>query len=268
MLPGGSPLFGIGTSLGTIGFINAAFELKNQIDQKIFNEPDTIFIAGGTVGTAAGLVAGCKLFNLKSKVHIVMVTPSITSNPSAVKRNANKAIKYLRKKDKSIPKIKINEDDFIFVTGYLGSGYGTKTLRGQYAVDKVYELEGYQKDFILETTYTGKTMAAMLDYLKQEENKNKTVLFWNTYNSNDLDKYLKETDFQYKKLPKKFHKFFEDLKFQCWQITNCPEDIKKNCPAYMNHEYRFWKITNCSLDKQTQKKAIKQLKNVIKLEDA
>ena len=33
MFPGGSPLFGIGSSLGSIGFVNAAFELKIQIDQ-------------------------------------------------------------------------------------------------------------------------------------------------------------------------------------------------------------------------------------------
>ncbi|MCK4381615.1 MAG: pyridoxal-phosphate dependent enzyme [Candidatus Lokiarchaeota archaeon] len=268
MFPGGSPLFGIGTSLGTIGFVNAAFELKNQIDQTIIREPDIIFVAGGTVGTAAGLVAGCKLLGLKLKVHIVAVSTSLTSNPSAVKRNANKAIKYLRKKDKSIPNIKINEEDFVFITGYLGSGYGIKTLRGQNAVDKVFELEGCKRDFKLETTYTGKAMAAMFDYLKQEENKNKTILFWNTYNSNDLDKYLKETNFQYKKLPRKFHKFYEESKFQCWQITNCPEDIKKSCPAYLNHEYRFWKITDCLLDEQKQRKALEVLKSVIKLEDA
>ncbi len=267
MFPGGSPLFGIGTSLGTFGFVNAAFELKNQIDQAIIPEPDTIFVAGGTIGTAAGLVAGCKLLGLKLKVHVVAVSTSLTANPSAVKRTANKALKYLRKKDNSIPNIKIIEDDFVFITDYLGSGYGIKTLRSQNAVDKVVELEGKKKDFKLETTYTGKAMAACLDYLKKQENKNKTVLFWNTYNSNDLDKYLKETNFDYKKLPEKFHRFYEETKFQCWQITNCPDDIKKNCPAYLNHEYRFWKITDCVLDEKNQRKAFEELEKVIKLDD-
>jgi hypothetical protein len=111
-------------------------------------------------------------------------------------------------------------------------------------------------------------MAGMLDFLEKEENKSKIVLFWNTYNSNDLDKYLKETDFQYKTLPKKFHKFYEESKFQCWQITNCSEDLKKSCPAYLNHEYRFWKITDCMLDEQKQRKALEELKSMIKLEDA
>jgi D-cysteine desulfhydrase len=265
MFPGGSPLFGIGSSLGTIGFINAAFELKEQIDQNIIPDPDIIFIAGGSVGTAAGLIAGCKILGLKAKVHVVAVYTKLTSNPSAVKRNANKAIRYLRKRDTTIPKIKVYENDFVFINGYLGSGYGTKTVRGQHVIDKVHE---YKRGFKLETTYTGKTMAAMFEYLKQEENSNKNFLFWNTYNSNDLDNYLKKTEFKYDKLPKKFHKFFQDIKFQCWQIINCPENIKISCPAFLNHEYRFWKVTDCQLEEEKQDKAFKELKNLIKLEDA
>jgi D-cysteine desulfhydrase len=267
LLPGGSPLFGMGSPLGCVGFVNALFELKEQIDQNLIPEPDMIFIPGGTIGTASGLIAGCKICGLKTKVHVVAVATSLTSNPSAVKRSANKAIKYLRKKDKTIPKLKVNEEDFVFITDYLGSNYGIKTLRGQNAVDKVHELEGKKRGFKLETTYTGKTMAAMFDYLKQEVSKNKTFLFWNTYNSNDLDKYLKKMDFNYKKLPKKFHKFYENEKFQCWQITDCPEDIKRSCPAFLNHEYRFWKITDCKLHEEQQRRAFKYLKDVIKLED-
>lgn len=267
MFPGGSPLFGVGSSLGTIGFVNAAFELKKQIDQNAFREPEAIFIAGGSVGTAAGLIAGCKLLGINSKVHVVAVYTGLISNPSAVMKNANKVIKYLRKRDKTIPNIKVNEDDFVFITGYLGSGYGIKTSRGQNAVDKVFELEGYKRNFKLETTYTGKAMAAMFDYLKQEENKNKTILFWNTYNSNDLVKYLKETNFNYIKLPKKFHKFFKQVKFQCWQIIDCPENIKKSCRAYLNHEYRFWKVTECQLDNKKKRKALDVLQKIITLDE-
>ena len=140
---------------------------------------------------------------LKTKIHVVAVYTSLTSNPSAVMRNANKAIKYLRKFDKSIPEIKVSEDDFEFASGYLGSGYGIKTFRGQTAIDKVMELEGHRKDFKLETTYTGKAMAAMFNYLEKEENKSKKILFWNTYNSNDLDNFVKETNFDKKKSMRK-----------------------------------------------------------------
>ena len=268
IFPGGSPLFGFGTPLGAVGFIDAIFELKEQIENGEIEEPDAIFVAGGSTGTAAGLVAGCKLLNLKTKINIVAVYEYFVANPSAIIKNANKAIKYLYKRDKDVPKIRITENDFEFIKGYLGSGYGIKTKRGQKAVDIVNELEGKNRRFILETTYTGKTMAAMFEYLNKEENKSKKVLFWNTYNSNDLDKHLKEIGYNYKKLPKKFHKFFESKIFQCWQITNCPEDIRNKCPAYFNHEYRFWKVTDCLLEEEEKAKAYEELNTIIKLEDA
>ena len=107
----------------------------------------------------------------------------------------------------------------------------------------------------------------MFDFLKRKENTSKKVLFWNTYNSNNLDSFLKEVDFNYEKLPKKFRKFYE-TKFQCWQITDCPDDIKKGCLAYLNHEYRFWKVTECLLDEKKTLIAHEALSNVIELEDA
>ncbi|MFX0106136.1 MAG: 1-aminocyclopropane-1-carboxylate deaminase/D-cysteine desulfhydrase [Candidatus Hodarchaeota archaeon] len=268
ILPGGSLLFGRGTPLGVVGFIEAIFELNEQIKSGQIPEPDLIFLANATTGTAAGLVAGCKLLGLKSKVFAVAVYKKFLANASNLARNANKALKYLYKKDENFPKIKVTEDDFELVRGYLGSGYGVKTKKSQNAVDTIFDLEGKEKGFSFETTYTGKAMAAMFDYLKKEENKNKILLFWNTYNSNDLDNYIKETKFDYKKLPKKFHKFFEKTNFQCWQITDCPKETRESCPAYLNHEYRFWKIVECKLDEQKQKKAFEELENVIMLEEA
>ena len=265
---GGSPLFGIGTPLGSIGFINAIFELKNQIDEGILPEPDIIFVAAGSTGTAAGLTAGCKVLGLKTKVYPVNVSRDIVVNPKNLIKIANKSIKYLRKRDKSIPDVQVNKDDFNMIKGYLGSNYGVKTVKGQKAVDLVYDLEGNKLGFKLETTYTGKTMAAMLEFLEKEENKSKKILFWNTYNSNDLDKYLRETKFDYEKLPKKFHKFYTYKSFQCWQVTECPENIRNKCPAYLNHEYRFWKVTECQLGKTKKEKAINHLNKIIQLEDS
>jgi len=265
---GGSPLFGVGTPLGTIGFINAIFELKDQIDNNIFPEPDIIFIAGSSTGTAAGLIAGRKLLSLKTKVSVVNVSRDLVVNNKAIINNANKAIKYLHKREKSIPNVRVDLNDFKLIQGYVGSNYGIKTIRGQKAIDLVMDLEGKNRGFKLDTTYTGKTMAGLIDYINNEENKSKKVLFWNTYNSNDLDKYLKETNFNYVKLPKKFHRFYEEATFQCWQIADCSENLKENCPAYLNHEYRFWKVTECPLDEDKKNRAQELLSNVIQLEDA
>ena len=268
MSVGGSPLLRFGTHLGTIGFVNAIFELKNQIDEGILPEPDIIFVAAGSTGTSAGLTAGCKLLGLKTKVYPVNVSRDIVVNPKKLIRIANKSINYLRKRDKSIPDVQVNIGDFKMIKGYLGSNYGVKTVKGQKAVDLVYELEGEKLGFKLETTYTGKTMAAMLEFLEKEENKSKKILFWNTYNSNDLDTYLRETKFDFEKLPKKFHKYFTRKLFQCWQLTDCPEDIRNTCPAYLNHEYRFWKVSECRLEESKKQIAIEYLNKIIKLEEA
>jgi len=268
MSNGGSPILGFGTPLGSVGFINAIFELKKQIDEGSLPIPDIIFVPAGTSGTSAGLTAGCKLLGLKTKVYPVKVSIDIVVNPKTLIKIANKTLKYLRKREKTIPDVKVGENDFQLIKGYLGSGYGVKTIKGQDAVDLIYELEGKKGDFKLDTTYTGKTMAAMLDFLKKKENKSKTVLFWNTYNSNDLDKYLRETKFDFEKLPKKFHKYYTKKLFQCWQLTDCPEDIRNTCPAYLNHEYRFWKILECQLEESKKEKAIEYLSKIIQLEAA
>ena len=69
-------------------------------------------------------------------------------------------------------------------------------------------------------------------------------------------------------MPKKFHRFFEEATFQCWQIANCSEELREKCQAYLNHEYRFWRITECSLDEKDKNKAHEMLSKVIQLEDA
>jgi len=268
MLPGGSSLLGKGTPLGTIGFMNALFELKSQIDEGSLPSLDAIFVAGGSTGTAAGLIAGCKVLGLKTKVYVTAVSDELFVNKKAIAKNCNKALIYLQKRDPKFPDIEVEDSDFELISGYLGSEYGIKTKRGQKAVDLVMKLEGYDKGFKLETTYTGKTMAAMLDFLKKSENKSKKVLFWNTYNSNDLNQYLKEINFNWKNLPKKFYKFYANTNFQCWQLKECPKKSPQDCPAYLNHEYRCWRVKKCSKEDQEMCDVYQKLSKIIELEDA
>lgn len=267
MLPGGSPLLGIGSSLGTIGFLNAAFEIKNQIEEGKMPEPDFLFIACGSTGSSGGLIAGCKLSGLKTRVQPVEVGAHFINNKKNIARTSNKALDYLRKCDESVPNVIIEEKDFDLHLGYLGSEYGVKTKRGQEAVDKIGDLEGEEGDFSIETTYTGKAMAAMMDIVALPENKDKTFLFWNTYNSVNIDKYLKEIKFNYSKLSEGLQKYY-DVSFQCWQIKNCPEKERNKCPAYLCDEYRCWKVKKCSENDRKNCIAYNQLKDIIQLEDA
>jgi len=65
------------TPLGALGFVNAAFELKEQIDAGILPMPDYIYVACGSVGTTVGLLLGCKAAQLPIKIIAVAVEPKI-----------------------------------------------------------------------------------------------------------------------------------------------------------------------------------------------
>ena len=66
---------------------------------------------------------------------------------------------------------------------YLGPGYGAATDAGAAAQRLLLEEEG----IALETTYTAKCMAALLDLAARPPYRGQTMLFWNTYSSVDLE---------------------------------------------------------------------------------
>jgi len=66
--------FGGSSPLGVIGFVNAAFELKEQILKGEIPEPDRIYVASGSLGTATGLMLGLRAADLKSRLISVRVT--------------------------------------------------------------------------------------------------------------------------------------------------------------------------------------------------
>jgi D-cysteine desulfhydrase len=126
--PGGS------SPLGTIGFVNAAFELGNQIVQKELPEPDRIYVPLGTGGTAVGLMIGLRALNLKSTVIPVRVADHALTPEKAVRKLYSKTVSLLRSHDPSFPDLELSTDALEVVDEYLGDGYaqfakaGAKTI--------------------------------------------------------------------------------------------------------------------------------------------
>ncbi|MBN2156169.1 MAG: pyridoxal-phosphate dependent enzyme [Candidatus Lokiarchaeota archaeon] len=181
--------------IGTIGFVNGAFELKHQIDEGILPEPDYIFTTTGSSGTTAGLLLGCELAGLKSKIIGVTVSSKQFASRKRAIVLAKKCYQYLREYDSTIPIISENslEQRLEINTNYFGGTYGIVTDKGKYAVDLIKEIDNME----LETTYTGKTLSAMIDFIKKyrETLHNETLLFWNTYSSVDQSEKIKKMDF-------------------------------------------------------------------------
>jgi D-cysteine desulfhydrase len=184
-------LFAGGSNLaGCIGFVNAAFELKQQIEQGLIPQPDLIYCPVGSNATAAGLALGCSLAGLKSKVIGVRVAPSFLGvipvcTSKTIYTLMARTYKLLRQSDRSIPDIvlpNINLEE-----SYYGEGYGQPLKAGMEATE-IFSRAGIK----LEPTYTAKTAAAVLKQCA--EHPEKTILYWHTYNSADMSSILAGAD--------------------------------------------------------------------------
>ncbi len=196
--PGGSNV------QGTVGFVDAALEIRKQVDEKQMPEPDYIFVAGGSGGSMAGLIVGTTLAGLKSKVIGIRVADEQWVNRFFINGLANRTAKFLHEMDNSIPFIKFKKDQVNLVHDYFGKEYGRFTPEGDRAMELAEKLEG----LLLEGTYTAKALAAAMDHA--ERNPEAVTLFINTYNSVDL---------------------YSDLPEKC-DIETIPEGMRRHLENY------------------------------------
>lgn len=206
-LSGGKPYFitaGASSELGNMGFVNAAFELKQQIEKGDAVEPDYIIVASGSIGTSAGLCLGCNLAGLKTRVIGVRTAMAWFVTKWRMARMIRAINKYMRKFDSKVPLVDVSKDELILLGDYLGKEYAYFTEIGCDCVNDMLNLENIQ----IEPTYTGKALGGGLDWLKKKGETHANILFWNTYNSIDLSE--KSATVDYKSLPKKFHKYFTE----------------------------------------------------------
>jgi 1-aminocyclopropane-1-carboxylate deaminase/D-cysteine desulfhydrase-like pyridoxal-dependent ACC family enzyme len=196
--PGGS------SPLGVIGFVNAALELKKQITDGEMPEPEYIYVACGTMGTASGLTIGLRAANLNSRVVSVQVTSEKFVNARKMIQLVNKTNSLLHSLDTSFPRFEFPEKDVDIRHDYFGKRYALFTKEGVKAVSLMRGCEGIK----LDGTYTGKTLAALIDDVKNRRVQGKAVLFWNTLNSRDFSDVISSID--YRSLPHDFHRYFEE----------------------------------------------------------
>lgn len=193
-----------GTSaLGMVGYVNAAFELQQQIAAGELPEPAWIFVPMGSGGTFAGLVLGAKLAGLHCRVAAVLVTDILPPSAEKLARLAARSQSLLRQHAPALPRVPLGAEDFRIISGYVGTGYGAPTEAARRARDMMDQIEGIP----LETTYTAKCLAGMIDALRAREYRSGPVVFWNTYSSVDPASHLGPLP-DYRELPRPFHQFF------------------------------------------------------------
>lgn len=181
--------FGGTTPLSTAGFVSAGLELATQIEYRELPEPDLVYIAMGSMGTAAGVALGMRAAGLRAKVVGVPVVSYEMNTAEALLALVRDTQELLHEVDPGFPVFTWGEGDVEVAGGFLGDEYARFTPEGMEAVRIAADA-----DVHLEGTYTGKTLSAMLAHGRVGRLEGKTALFWNTYSSADISALLTGAD--------------------------------------------------------------------------
>ena len=174
-------LFAGGSNVvGSLAFVNALVELRDQVDQGLCAMPAIIVCPVGSGATLAGLSYGCQILGLDTQVIGVRVAPrNLGPFAACTEQTVYKLMGELHlflkgHTDRQMPP----PQRPTLLDEYFGEGYGVATEKGKRAM-QTFHAAG----ITLEQTYTAKAAAAFLDLLERHQSP---VLFWNTYNSRDM----------------------------------------------------------------------------------
>jgi 1-aminocyclopropane-1-carboxylate deaminase/D-cysteine desulfhydrase-like pyridoxal-dependent ACC family enzyme len=168
--------------LGVMGFVNAGLELAQQLETAKLAAPERLYVANGTMGTAAGLALGLALAGLATEVQAVRVTHEQIANRDAMRRLMHKTVVMMRRLDPTIPaniatRARLRWRDEFFAGGYARSDATT---------ERAIAIAESDLGLTLESTYSGKAIAALLYDAEDSRYTDSKLLFWNTYDSRAL----------------------------------------------------------------------------------
>jgi len=169
--------------LGNIGFVAAGLELADQVSRGEIAVPDRIYVGSGTMGTAVGIALGLAIAELDSEVHAVRVSDTSIMNREALNRLLQKTALMMRRLDESVPADLASRTNIRVRDEFFGPGYA----KGTEQTGEAIAFAETALDLTLETTYTGKAMAALLSDWRACGADTYSALYWHTYNSTPLD---------------------------------------------------------------------------------
>lgn len=176
--------------LGTVGFVNAGLELAAQISAGELPAPDLVYVALGTMGTAAGLALGLRVAGIEARMVCVRVVHRRVANPGRFRSLTRATVALLRRADPRFPGLGPDDRNIEFRDEFFGERYARFTPEGMAAIATARAAGGPP----LEGTYTGKAFAALLHDHQAGRLAGKNVLFWDTYNSRPFPEDLIDQD--------------------------------------------------------------------------
>jgi D-cysteine desulfhydrase len=143
--------------LGVLGYVDASFEIADQVASGALPEPSHAVVAIGSAGSVAGLALGLRLAGLRTRAVGVPVTRELRTDPDSIARLAGRAAKLLRSRGAVVEAEPPAPGDLTVLDGWIGAGYGHPTAEGAAAAAAAREGDGLE----LDPVYTAKAMAAL-----------------------------------------------------------------------------------------------------------
>lgn len=159
---------GASTPLGAIGFARGIEELVASP-----HRPTVIVHSTSSGGTQAGLIMGCALYGVTTRIIGVSADDPADALSTTIATLLDGAASHLGAQPASLGVGALIEVDDSFV----GSGYGVPTPASTEAIELVARTEG----ILLDPVYTAKAMAGLIARVRAGEwRRDDTVMFWHT----------------------------------------------------------------------------------------
>ena len=194
--PGGS------SPLSVLGHIEAIMELAEQIEGRtcpLAHFPDYIFVPLGSGATAIGLVLGCQLLGWPTRVVATcsqdkgtlaralvngdIDTPFLVANAASLLDKALVWLRHMGFTMQSSREVLLRGFSYDNETWHPGYGKATPEIQQEASAAAGAGL-------VLDNTFTAKSFHTLKNYAKNGLLKNKTALFWNTYQRFPFEKLL------------------------------------------------------------------------------
>ncbi|MCP4471778.1 MAG: D-cysteine desulfhydrase [Gammaproteobacteria bacterium] len=180
VIPGGGS-----NETGALGYVNAAFELTHQANERSL-QIDHLLHATGSAGTQAGLVVGMQAMNSGIPVYGVGVNAAKQQQEEKVFDLAQRTLDFM-----DLSQGLVAREDVVANSDYVGEGYGLPTDSMVEAVKMLASFEG----ILLDPVYAGKGFAGLIDLVRKGHfKKGENVVFLHTGGSVSLFAYPKIFD--------------------------------------------------------------------------
>ena len=172
------------TALGTLGHVNAALELADQVEAGELPRPQRVVVPLGSGGTAAGLALGFAIAGMDTAVLGARVGPRIGANRWRVLRLVEQTGRLITRYTGRAPP-RVRGERVVVSHDLYGGAYARPHPTAEHAAVLVDALRGWR----LDATYSAKAFAVALDMAAEHSTP---TVFWMTFDARWMKSFAQE----------------------------------------------------------------------------